>query len=312
MKRIRHTLVASAALACLSMAAAGNAHADAFAQAILTIDNFRLLHASGAVYNRSDFQALTGMNVAGASASTDTQMSMVPFQNVPIDSALTPDIVHQFAGMPTAPRAENDFSPFPNPGPVPGTFGYADQYMRGRMITVGAQTAGVLAQTRADASLQQDGSAAGSSNVGTMSSFMFALGAADSMTFAFDATPFTQAYSNGAPYTNAMARVTWSLNIVNEAGNNVFVFEPSQLNGMSNVNRTDGFNGLTTFAPGTLPFTATSPLLAAGTNYRLTITQTSNANAMQDTQVPEPDSLAIFAAGLLGMGALLRRRTGKH
>ncbi len=308
MKRIRPTLAASAALACLTMAGAGNAHADAFAQAILTIDNFRLLHASGAVYNRTDFQELTGMNMAGAAASTGTHAVTAPSQDLPISSAMTPDIAHQFAGIPTAPRAENDFTPFPNPAPVPGTFGYADQYMRGRMITVGTEAAGVLAQTRADASLQYDGKAKGSSDVGTMSSFLFMLGAADSMTFAFDATPFTQAYSNGAPYTNAAARVTWSLNILDEVGNNVFVFAPSQLNGMSNVNRTDGFNGLTTYAPGTLAFTATSPLLAANTNYRLTITQTSIANAMQETQVPEPDSLAIFAAGLLGMGALLRRR----
>ena len=65
MKRIRQSLAASAALACLSMAAAGNAHADAFAQAILTIDNFRLLHASGAVYNRTDFRAGLSYETSG-------------------------------------------------------------------------------------------------------------------------------------------------------------------------------------------------------------------------------------------------------
>ena len=309
MNPVRKSLAMSAALVGLCVGSVGTARADAFAQAILTIDNFRLLHSNTVAYSTADFSSLAGMNVAGASASLGGVAVTAPTQNISIFSGLTPDIAHQFVGLPTPPRLENDFNAFPNPAPVPGTFGYADQYMTGTAIDkLDGNGARALTQSRADAALQSDGSAAGSSNVGTMTSFMFMLSSADTMTFAFDATPFTQAYTTGDPSTTAMARVTWTLNILDELGNSVFVFAPSQLNGMSNVNRADNFDGLTTYAPGTLGFTATTSLLAANTNYRLTISQTSDANALQDTVVPEPASLTLFSLGLFGVAAFLRRR----
>ena len=308
MKPVRKSLAMSAALLGLLAASAGSARADAFAQAILTIDNFRLLHSSGTAYAATDFASLAGMNVAGASASLGSTAMTAPTQNIDIYSAVKPDVAHQFVGLPTPPRAENDFTPFPSATPVPGTFGYADQYMAGTAVAMNGQSAGARTQSRADAALQSDGSAAGSSNVGTMTSFMFTLGSADSITFAFDATPFTQAYTTGDPSTFAMARVTWTLNIVDETNHSVFYFAPEQLNAMSNINHTDSFPGDSTYAPGTLSFKVSTLQLAANTNYRLTISQTSDANAYQDTAVPEPASLTLFGLGLFGAAAFMRRR----
>jgi hypothetical protein len=309
MKLSRKTLMMSAAAACLSAGLMGTAHADTFAQSILTINNFRLLHADGSAYTPADFDLLDGVNSAHAAASLNGVTAVAPPQNVGILSGLNPDVAHQFVGLPNPPRAENDFTPFPTPPAVPGTFGYADQFLSGSALAVGGAAAGASAQTRADASLQTPGNASGDSDVGTSTTFSFTMSAADSMTFSFDATPFTQAYTTAGPGTNAIARLSWSLNIVNlTTGALVLGFQPGALNGDANTSRTGAFAGLSTYNPGSAFFTATTPLLNASDTYQLTIQHNTLANALQGAAVPEPATLAIFGLGLLGMSAFKRRR----
>lgn len=313
MKLARKTMVMSAAVATLCLGVMGTAQADAFAQSILTINNFRLLHSNGTAFTPADFALLDGVNSAHASASLNGVTATAAPQDFSILSGMNPDVAHQFVGLPNPPRAENDFSPFPNPPVVPGTFGYADQNLSGSAISVGGAPAGARAQTRADASLQAAGSASGNSDVGTSTTFSFTMDSADTMTFAFDATPFTQAFTTAGSATNAIARLSWSLNIVNQSsGATVFVFQPGALNGEANTSRTGTFAGLTTYNPGNLLFTATSPLLNNMDVYQLTIQHNTLANALQsDGAVPEPATLAIFGLGLLGMTAFKRRRALK-
>ena len=312
MKFAKKTLVMSAAIAAMSFGAVGNASADAFAQSILTINNFRLLHSNGSAFTTADFDRLDGTNSAHARASLNGVSATAVPQDVPILSGMNPDVAHQFVGLPNPPRPENNFTPFPTPLPVPGTFGYADQNLSGSAIAIGANPAGATAQTRADASLQSNGSASGDSDVGTSTSFDFSLAGSDTMTFAFDATPFTQAFTTAGTSTNAIARLSWSLNIINQTtGALVFVFQPGQLNGSANASRTGSFAGLTTYNPGQLSFSAVSPLLNSTDNYQLTIQHNTLANALQQNAVPEPATLAIFGLGLLGMTAFKRRRTSK-
>lgn len=310
MKLSRKSLIMSAAVATLSVGLMGNAQADAFAQSILTINNFRLLHADGSAYTPADFDVLDGVNSAHARASLNGVTSVAAPQDFSILSGQNPDVFHQFVGLPTPPRAENDFSPFPTPPAVPGTFGYADQFLTGSAIAVNGAPAGATAQTRADASLQAPGSASGDSDVGTSTTFSFTMGDADTMTFAFDATPFTQAYTTAGPATNAIARLSWSLNIVNlTTGSLVLSYQPGALNGDANVSRTGTFAGLSTYNPGTGFFTTTTPILNGEDVYQLTVQHNTLANALQEAAVPEPGTLAIFGLGLLGMTACKRRRS---
>ncbi len=309
MKLARKSLVASAAVAAMCFGVIGNAQADAFAQSILTISNFRLLHANGTAFTPANFDVLDGVNSAHARASLNGVSATAPPEDFSILSGLNPDVAHQFVGLPNPPRPENDFSPFPSPPPVPGTFGYADQNLTGSILSVFGQPAGATAQTRADASLQAAGTASGDSDVGTSTTFSFSLAAGETMTFAFDATPFTQAYTTAGPATNAIARLSWSLNIVNQnTGEIVFVYQPGELNGAANASRTGTFAGLTTYNPGQLSFNAISPLLNSSDTYQLTIQHNTLANALQQNAVPEPATLAIFGLGLLGMTAFKRRR----
>lgn len=309
MKLLRKTLMMSAALASLSVGLMGNAQADAFAQSILTINNFRLLHADGSAYTPLDFDILDGVNSAHARASLNGVTSVAAPQDFSILSGSNPDVAHQFVGLPNPPRAENDYTPFPSPPAVPGTFGYADQFLTGSAISVGGAPAGARAQTRADASLQSAGSASGDSDVGTSTTFSFTMGVADTMTFAFDATPFTQAYASAGPNTNAIARLSWSLNIVNlTTGTTVLSYQPAELNGLANRSRTGAVPGTNAYDPGTLFFTTTSGLLNATDAYQLTVQHNTLANALQGATVPEPGTVAIFGLGLLGMTAFKRRR----
>lgn len=311
MKTLQRRYLAAAAAATLGLAGMGSAHASAFASAILDINNFQLLHSTGTAFSATDFSVLTGTNDAHATGSLNGVFSNGA-QSLGILSGSAPDVAHQCVGT-CQPLPENNFTPFPSPPPVPGTFGYADQNLTGSSISIGGAPAGAHAQTRADASLGTNGVAAGNSDVGTSTTFQFTLGAADTMTISFNATPYSQAYvsAGSTPTANANARISWSINIIDltTGGTSVFDFTPAVLNGLSAVSRTDGLPGTTTYnaALTTFALSATTPMLSASDTYQITIQHNTLANALQ-AEVPEPATLAVFAVGLLGMSLLSRRR----
>lgn len=308
MRNFRKHFLATAAVLAVGFASA-TAQASTFASAILDINNFRLLHSGGAAYSTADFTILTGTNDAHATASLNGVFANGA-ASFGILSGFAPDVPQQCVGAPCPALPENTFTPFPSPPPVPGTFGYADQDLTGASITIGATPAGAHARTRADASTAANAIASGNSDVGTSTTFSFTLGASDTMTISFDGTPYTQAFVSpgSTPTANANARLSWTINIIDLSTNtSVFSYAPAALNGLSAVSRTDGLDGLTTYAPGTSPFSAVTPLLSAGTSYQITIQHNTLANALQQ-ELPEPDSLAVLAVGMLGMALVMRRR----
>ena len=299
--------------AAVLMAAAGAARADAFAQAILVIDNFRLQHANGTPYTASDFSLLAGTVDARATGQLNGVFA-VDAQSASFGSGISLDIAHQNVGAGLQARPENNFAPYPGLPGAAGSYGYADQRMTGNMITTTMGAAGALFQTRADASLAANGMASGNSGIGSSTSFSFSLGVGEYMTIAFDALAFTQAYANGgaAGPTSANARLAWSISVIDlSTGATVFAFEPAQLNGLSNVSRTGAADGASTYEPGWMSFGAATDMLVPGDIYQFTIAQSSLSEALQSHNIPEPGTLAIFGAALLAMGVLDRRRRAR-
>jgi hypothetical protein len=285
-KDLLHTAIGAA----LALGVAGPVRADAFAQSILVIDNFRLLHPNGTPYAAGDFGFLAGTSDSYVSGHLNGQFSG-DSQWTEFGSGAALDVA---AGSPGAS----------------GSFGYADARMSGAVITTSLAPAGALVQTRADAALAANGAASGNAALSGAATFSFSLGANETMTVAFSARPYAQAYvSEGAgPATSALASMSWSISLLDiSTGATVFTFEPEQLNAQASVSRSGGFDGTTIYAPGTFSFSATSDLLNAGDIYQVTISQWTVAGALQDQQVPEPATLAAFGAGLLAMAALARR-----
>ncbi len=299
-----------AAIALGAAGAAMPARADAFAQSILVIDKLRLLHPNGTPYTAGELATLSGANMAQAGGylngvfANRVQAGDVTGAN---------DIARQIVG--TLPgQLENNFGPLPQAAGAGASFGSADQQMSGSLVTTNLGAAGALVQTRADAALAGAGAATGIATVASATTFSFALGADEFITFAFEATPFTQAYADagGGAAGSANAFLAWSISVLDlTSGHTVFTFAPEQLNGVSAVSRTDGLWGATTYDPGLLSFSATTGLLAAGDIYQVTIAQSTFAGAIQSQLVPEPATLAVFGSGLLAMAAIGRRRKGQ-
>lgn len=307
MGTIKHILVAATAFASLVGAGTRPAAASTFATAILDINNFRLLHSDGRFYSNTDFSRLTSVNDAQVTASLNAV-----FANAS-GSGPRPDVAHQCVGS-CLTFAENSFGHggANNLFALPGSFGFADQRFQGSGISINGAPAGGHAQTRADVgTLQNHQSASGNSSVGSSNTMVFALNVEDTMTIAFDATPYAMAYltPGSRPVTSAAARMSWSINVVELRTNtSVFAFAPAEINGLGSVSRTDGMAGFSSFNEigKVYSYNPTTPKLLAGHTYQVTVQQSAIVMALQQEELPEPGSLPVVTAGLLGM-ALLRR-----
>jgi hypothetical protein len=165
----------------------------------------------------------------------------------------------------------------------------------------------------------------GKLNSTNTSAIGISVGAGTVLRVTFNVTPGLEASTSALIGESATSTIASSVSITRLDGTTVFSFvptgnqagdvtggvatsDPFSLN--RTISSTSGTPADNTFFPGTGTFTATTGPLNAGF-YNIVIGQSSTVNATigAPTATPEPASLAVLGAGLVGLGFLRRKKT---